>query len=145
MAVQTPFMPLVLAGFGVGVFFAAYQTDTTPAVSGANPVPVCGSGVRYTCVVDGDTLWFKGEKIRLLGIDTPEMNGKCRAERMQALHARDALVKLVSNATIKVRRSAVDRYGRTLAKVYANDIGVGEALITQDLARRWDGRRRSWC
>ncbi len=32
----------------------------------------CGSGKRITCVVDGDTMWLRGEKIRMKGYDTPE-------------------------------------------------------------------------
>ena len=32
----------------------------------------CGSGKRVTCVVDGDTFWLKGEKIRVQGYDAPE-------------------------------------------------------------------------
>jgi micrococcal nuclease len=38
----------------------------------ANAIEKCGSGNRYTCVVDGDTIWLEGEKIRMMGYDTPE-------------------------------------------------------------------------
>lgn len=38
----------------------------------AHAIEQCGSGKRYTCVVDGDTIWLRGEKIRLQGFDTPE-------------------------------------------------------------------------
>ena len=38
----------------------------------------CGSGPRNTCVVDGDTIWMDGEKIRMMGYDTPEpQNNLC--------------------------------------------------------------------
>ena len=47
---------------------------------------LCGHGKRVTCVVDGDTIWSKGEKIRLMGFDTPERanNAKCKRERILA-------------------------------------------------------------
>jgi endonuclease YncB( thermonuclease family) len=34
--------------------------------------PICGSGKRITCVVDGDTVWFEGVNYRFEEIDTPE-------------------------------------------------------------------------
>lgn len=35
---------------------------------------ICGEDRRMNCVVDGDTFWFKGEKIRIADIDTPELS-----------------------------------------------------------------------
>jgi endonuclease YncB( thermonuclease family) len=32
---------------------------------------VCGL-IRHTCVIDGDTIWLEGVKIRVADIDTPE-------------------------------------------------------------------------
>ena len=34
----------------------------------------CHGGMRVTCVVDGDTLWLAGDKIRLADINTPEVS-----------------------------------------------------------------------
>lgn len=39
---------------------------------GAAPLDFCTGNVRHSCVVDGDTLWIEGEKIRLADIDAPE-------------------------------------------------------------------------
>lgn len=36
--------------------------------------PICGSAKRITCVVDGDTIWYRGTKIRIADIDTPEVS-----------------------------------------------------------------------
>ena len=42
----------------------------------------CHGGMRVTCVVDGDTLWLAGDKIRLADINTPEVTRPgCPAER----------------------------------------------------------------
>lgn len=37
----------------------------------AHAIDRCGSGKRITDVVDGDTLWLRGEKIRLQDFDAP--------------------------------------------------------------------------
>ena len=59
---------------------AATRTEARPVVS---PPPsegvsaaftLCGSGTRLNCVVDGDTFWMSGEKIRIADIDTPELS-----------------------------------------------------------------------
>ena len=57
--------------------------------------PLCSGSVRTTCVVDGDTIWYQGTKIRLVGFDTPETSrpgcarearlGKQATQRLQAL------------------------------------------------------------
>lgn len=104
------------------------------AVCQAPPAP------RVTCVVDGDTVWIAREKIRLLDIDAPEMNGSCPAESALARQARDRLVVLLQQADVTIEREGRDRYGRTLARLG----DVGEQLVREGLARRW-GDRRGWC
>lgn len=98
------------------------------------------TGPRHHCVVDGDTVWWEGEKIRLADIDAPEMRGRCEAERARAIAARDRLVQLINADTVAIHRTGTDRYGRTLARLGT----VGEQLIAEDLAVRWP-RRRNWC
>jgi endonuclease YncB( thermonuclease family) len=95
---------------------------------------------RVTCVVDGDTVWIRREKIRIADIDAPEMNGTCRAERVLARRSRDRLVELLSEGPVRIERQGADRYGRTLARLG----NVGDRLVAEGLARRW-GDRRGWC
>lgn len=104
------------------------------AACAAPPAP------RVTCVVDGDTVWIAREKIRLVDIDAPEMDGRCRAERELAIRARDRLVELLRARRVTIDRRGQDRYGRTLARLG----DVGEQLVAEGLARRW-GDRRGWC
>lgn len=95
---------------------------------------------RVTCVVDGDTVWIAGEKIRLLDIDAPEMKGKCAAESALAIRSRDRLVTLLRARRVTIAREGQDRYGRTLARL--GDVGL--QLVREGLAKRW-GDRRGWC
>ena len=95
---------------------------------------------RYTCVHDGDTIWIQGEKIRIQGIDTPEMKGKCARERQVAVQARDRLVQLLNQRGMAFQRTGKDRYGRTLAKMPQ----VSATLMREGLAAPWPNRA-DWC
>lgn len=107
----------------------------------AAAIAVCpASGARQHCVHDGDTIWWQGEKIRLADIDTPELNGRCEAERRRAVAARDRLVVLLNVRDVQIRRTGTDRFGRTLARFD----GIGQQLIREGLATRWPSRK-DWC
>lgn len=109
-------------------------------------MPTCLGPIRHNCVVDGDTAWVDGEKIRISGIDAPEIEGKCSYERSLAQRAKHRLSELLSSEPFAVARAGRDRYGRTLATVYLRTRGdVGSALVDEGLARVWMGRRMPWC
>lgn len=111
----------------------------------ARAMPACGSGARINCVVDGDTVWIDGEKIRLLNVDAPEIGqADCRAERQRGIAARDRMVQLTTGRP-EIFRQGKDRYGRTLAHVRFAGRDIGEALIATGHARRWEGRKADWC
>lgn len=111
----------------------------------ARPMPICSTGKRVNCVVDGDTIWLDGEKMRLEGFNTPEMDGVCELERQLAVQARDRLQNLISGRALTVTRNGKDRYDRTLATIKVSGRDVGESLIADGLAHRWQGRKESWC
>ncbi len=107
----------------------------------AAALAVCpSSGPRHHCVVDGDTVWIAGEKIRVAEIDAPELNGRCEAERVLARKAQARLVVLLNAHPLHIERTGTDRYGRTLARFGS----VSEQLIREGLASRWP-KRRKWC
>jgi micrococcal nuclease len=130
---------------------SAYAPEPEPDFRGGvapRPMPLCGSAGRIDCVVDGDTLWLDGEKIRIVNIDAPEVKGRCRAESARAADATRALANLVANRPIRLVRQGEDRYGRTLAAVVTPEGDVGQALVGRHLAARWHGRREpasTWC
>lgn len=119
---------------------------TAPA--GAQPMPLCGSGHRVTCVVDGDTFWLEGVKVRLEGIDAPEIDhAACRAERRLGDQARDRLAHILGQPfTLERRgRAETDRYGRLLRTVVTGDTTAGAILIGEGLARVWPDGPETWC
>lgn len=97
--------------------------------------------------VDGDTLRCGRERVRVVGLDAPEMRARCPAEARAARLARDRLASLVAGG-VTLRPEGRDRYGRLLAT--AHDVrgrDVAEVLIREGLARQYDGhqRRGGWC
>ena len=91
--------------------------------------------VRY--VHDGDTLFLSsGEKIRLIGIDTPELARQGRAHQALAIQARDRLRQLVANSHhqigLRFDQQRRDRYGRLLAHLYSQDGNSFSAQLLED-------------
>ncbi|MBY2973110.1 thermonuclease family protein [Rhizobium leguminosarum] len=122
---------------------AAQQPD-----SASDAFSICGSGQRITCVVDGDTFWFRGEKIRIADIDTPELSPpRCQRERELGLAAKNRLLDILNSGPLLFKTTAreEDRFGRKLRIVYRDRHSVGDMLVAIGLARKWQGSRRSWC
>ena len=108
----------------------------------------CGSAKRITCVVDGDTIWFEGEKIRIMGYDTPEPTTNIcggQIERDLADKASNRLLELLNENHFTIARDGEDRYGRTLAVIRVSGTDVGEILIAEGLARSWPDGAEFWC
>lgn len=119
----------------------------------ANAVPAV---VDY--VLDGDTFAARvgvaddvdiTVRVRLINIDTPEMNGRCEFESKMARRARGRLEKLLPRgAKIELENIKDDKY---LGRIDANAIlsdgrDVGDVLVREKLARKYSGgRRQSWC
>ncbi|WP_427832709.1 thermonuclease family protein [Agrobacterium pusense] len=109
---------------------------------------ICGDGRRVTCVVDGDTFWFRGAKIRIADIDTPELSPpRCERERQRGMAAKQRLLEILNSGPLVFRSTAQDedRFGRKLRVVYRGDQSVGNILVAEGLARKWEGSRRGWC
>jgi endonuclease YncB( thermonuclease family) len=111
---------------------------------------------RIIKVIDGDTFRVdihelpdiigKNIRIRILGIDAPEINGKCAFEKELAIKARDFVQMLLDNADSVVLKN-LDRgnFFRLLAEVIVDGKNLGELLIAKDLAVRYQGKKSSWC
>jgi len=97
-------------------------------------------------IVDGDTVLLSGERIRIANVDAPEVRlAQCESEARLGRLATDRLRGLLIEGTAVVRREGEDRFGRTLARISVNGRDVGDLLVNEGLARRWDGRRQPWC
>ena len=120
---------------------------TAPDVEQAR-FDLCQPGPRVTCVVDGDTFWYAGTKIRIADINTPETSQPgCAAEAALGARATRRLVQLLNAGpfTLQVQGRATDRYGRALRVVTRRGSSLAETLVAEGLAERWTGRRGDWC
>lgn len=109
---------------------------------------LCEGPIRINCVVDGDTFWYKGDKIRVADIDAPEIfSAHCPDERSIGEAARDRLLVLLNadGFTMRSETRDTDRYGRKLRIVTRAGRSLGERLVEEALARRWNEPRRDWC
>ena len=113
-----------------------------------NQFQICVA-VRDNCVVDGDTLWLAGAKIRIADIDAPEVtNPRCEYEKQLGDKATFRLLELLNEGPFEVRTSGdrqTDKYGRDLRVLVRDGKSLGQQLVEDGLARRWTGRRESWC
>lgn len=108
----------------------------------------CHVGGGYNCVVDGDTIWLKGEKVRVADIDAPETHDyRCPSEKELGDRATRRLHDLLESGPITLQ--SIDRdedsYGRKLRVVLVNGESVGETLVSEGLVRWYGTGRRSWC
>lgn len=149
---------VALLALGLSVFTPVF----TPGPAGAaerlaGPVPA-----RVMSVLDGDTIevrariWLGQEvraRVRLAGIDAPELNGRCARERDLAAEARAFLVARptptdADPAEVHLRDIRYGKFaGRVLARVEAPDgEDLSHSLLAAGLARAYNGGRRApWC
>jgi endonuclease YncB( thermonuclease family) len=93
-------------------------------------------------VIDGDTIVVSpNEKVRLIGVDAPEMTHPKKAVQCFGENAKEFTRSLVERRTIRLvldesneARNHKDRYGRTLAYVYFDD---GTMLNAELIRRRY--------
>ena len=90
-----------------------------------------------------------GERIpvRVLGVDAPELRGKCQSEKVKAREAKQYTVQALRSAkTIELRNMQRGKYFRILADVYVDGKNLAESLIKAGHARAYDGGKRlGWC
>ena len=127
-------------GAVISAFFIAWLSAPAGWAADDCAAPPEMESVQVRHVHDGDTLWLSdGRKLRLIGIDTPELGHKQRPAQPYAEQARQALRKLVADSNHQIKLSygpqRYDRYRRTLAHLYSADGRSLQAeLLRQGLA-----------
>lgn len=79
--------------------------------------------------VDGDTIRVGGERIRLRGIDTPEMS------EFEGPAAKQRLEELLRSGPIRIVPHARDVYDRLIADVFVNGQNVAEILRNEGFSK----------
>ena len=116
-----------------------------------------GHATEVLRVIDGDTFEARVRvwpgldittKVRLRGIDAPEMRANCPQEVSQAEAARTALAAILAQGHVEVSQVGLDKHGgRVLADALTRQTpDVGRALLGTGLVRAYSGGRRDgWC
>ena len=94
--------------------------------------PTSGTAT-VTHVTDGDTVWLsKLGKVRLIGIDTPEVYGHVDCFGPQASAFTDRVLRPGTQVRYRIGREAHDRYGRALAYLWLRDGRMFNELLAED-------------
>jgi len=121
------------------------------------PQVFCYPVLEIMSVYDGDTLTVRADlgfglikhklKIRIFGIDTPEIRGSGPEEKALAKQARDYLRELLESATDVTFHSVSkpDKYGRCLARLWADGASVEQHMLETEFARPYaGGTKQPW-
>ena len=112
---------------------------------------------KVISVYDGDTfrvnidslppLVGKNIPIRLEGVDTPEIQGKCQYEKDLAIKARDFVRSKLDNAKeIMLNNLQRGKYFRIVADVTVDGVSLEKELLENKLAYKYSGgKKSSWC
>lgn len=90
--------------------------------------------------IDGDTIRCANlhARVRLLGIDAPELAGHCRRGRACApgdgAASMAALAKLIAGGRVVIHGAGHDRYGRILARVTVGRVDLSCAMLAAGAA-----------
>ena len=114
----------------------------------------CGPGRGEACVIDGDTFKLGDRKIRIIGIDAPEVHGACPRESELAGQATAGLQMLLNQGPFDMAGridEPRDRYGRELmvltrARPDGSRQSLASEMIDNGLAHRYlGGFKPGWC
>lgn len=138
-----PQVLLIAAGLSLGGLAGAIGWTWTKART--------PEGGTFTCaspeILDGDTFDCGGQRVRLAGIDAPELPGHCRRGRDCApgdpFASMENLSRLMAWKTVSCRQTDTDHYGRTIARCTAGEVD----LSCQQIADGHAIRRHDviWC
>jgi endonuclease YncB( thermonuclease family) len=100
-------------------------------------------------VIDGDTFKLGDRKIRITGIDAPELaHPSCPREAALARRSADRLRALLNEGDFKMvphRLQRTDSHGRDLMVIERGGASIGDKMVNEGLAHRYLGSKESWC
>jgi micrococcal nuclease len=104
-------------------------------------------------IVDGDTVDLSldlgfyvtvVQRIRLDGLDTPEVHSKDMQEKTLAQEAKEFVTKwFEENKELTIRTKKEDKYGRILGEIYCQDRCLNKDLVDMGYAWEYDGTKKN--
>ena len=83
-------------------------------------------------IIDGDTIHIKSNKIRLHGIDAPEIKQTCKIDNQNWYCGKQStkeLKNLINNQKVECNVNDVDRYNRYIAICFVNEININQWMV----------------
>ncbi|OHV77802.1 exopolysaccharide biosynthesis protein [Ensifer sp. LCM 4579] len=120
---------LFLLVLSIGAYFASRHPPPEK--------PVTGELHGAAAASDGDSLRLAGRRVRIEGIDAPEIGQSCRRRKDDwdcGAEARRQLASLVDATTTRCRLHGRDRYGRDLGICESGGRDIGRAMVLSGLA-----------
>lgn len=105
------------------------------------PEPEMRQVIGNVRVVDGDSIELAGERVRLRGIDAPELAQSCqRGGRDWACgrQARDRLRRMIGSETVTCKAARRDKHNRLLGICKAGEREINEWMVTNGWAVSYD-------
>jgi endonuclease YncB( thermonuclease family) len=112
---------------------------------------------KVISVYDGDTFRVdidslssiagKNIPIRVNGVDTPEIRGKCQYEKKLAYKAKDFVASMLFKAEkIELVNMQRGKYFRIVADVFVDGVSLEQQLLSNGLAYKYNGKKKlDWC
>ena len=126
------------------------DTHSTDLINNPKDIPVFMpnlNNVKVIDVYDGDTITVAATvdkklykfKIRLYGIDSPEIKTKNKREKEEAIKSRDFLRKKILHKKVHIKEPFYEKYGRICGTVYLNNVNICNQMINKHLAVEYFG------
>ena len=102
-------------------------------------------------VVDGDTLdldidlGFRitlRERVRLMGIDTPETRTRDPIEKANGLKSKEFVIGFVADGSVAIKVHGFGKFGRPLVDLYKGSVCLNDQLVLYGLAVPYFGGKR---
>lgn len=113
----------------------------SPSLPSPHPLPVAKGDAEVVRTVDGDTIYVRlaggVEKVRYIGIDTPELHHPTRGEEPGGREATAVNRRLLGDGPVRLETDVQlrDHYGRLLAYVWVHRPDGGELMVNAELVR----------
>lgn len=147
-------LPLgMMVGFAAGAWvmaeIVAPPQRPRQSVTVRATFPICGPIWPSNCVIDGDTIQYNGERIRIEGFNAPEVfSPGCADEKALGDRATRRLAQLINEGPFEIVHDGgrnKDNYGRKLRILERNGQPLGDILVAEGLARSSLFFGGGWC
>lgn len=103
-------------------------------------------GDTVTAIIDLDEFDIRIKaKLRLYGINTPEIRTKDKNEKKLGIEVKEYLKNIILNKEVLIDIIKKGKYGRHLALIYYKNVCINDLLVEKGYAREyWGGARKKW-